>query len=540
VKGARRLIFDILPYSRETLLACFLDESLSTAANISGSRRTRYFQQYFEELKAATILVEKDYVDRDYLHDYAEYYDRCFRDYPRRTRRLHFFSLDFSLEDFEQALISDSEGGIAPKLQESYLGFIVVKPLPQTIIGRTCLQTYSDDSGRRNFPCLRGYLVNLYGLELEVRTLAFQEQDQVVAACATSALWTCLQGTGKLFQHPIPAPVEITKWAGDQIPENVVAGGARSFPNNGLTVRQMAHAIRRVDLEPHVIRTGDKYNLHSAVYAYLKGKIPPILSTQLVDHTGDNKTFRGAHSVAVTGFSLRDDAEYVCPPSGFRLRAARLDKLYVHDDQVGPFCRMWWELLPIPERVSGEEQYSGLKTSWSDTLYHFPDFILLPLYHKIRIPFSLIHDAMLVLDSFMTALRRDAGIDAEPPEWDIFLTTVNDYKSSIRHEYTAFGTDFLKRSLYARMPRFLWRVIVRRGENIQMDFLFDATGVAQHNLLMNVVSIACEDRDLIARLAEPEYLEVVNQFPLQARSVIDAFAEADAAEIRDYMSPLSR
>ncbi|KPW30199.1 hypothetical protein ALO51_200026 [Pseudomonas amygdali] len=83
------------------------------------------------------------------------------------------------------------------------------------------------------------------------------------------------------------------------------------------------------------------------------------------------------------------------------------------------------------------------------------------------------------------------------------------------------------------MPRFLWRVIVRRGENIQMDFLFDATGVAQHNLLMNVVSIACEDRDLIARLAEPEYLEVVNQFPLQARSVIDAFAEADAAEIRD-------
>ncbi len=523
------MIFDILPYTHATLLKCFLDESLSTAANISGSRRTRYFQQYFEELKAKTILVEKEYVDRDYLHDYAEYYDRCFRDYPRRTRRLHFFSMDFSLEDFEQALVSESEGGIAPELQASYLGFIVVKPLPQTIIGRTCLQTYSDDSGRRNFPCLRGYPVNLYGLELEVQTLAFQEQDQVVAACATSSLWTCLQGTGKLFQHPIPAPVEITKWAGDQIPDNVVAGGARSFPNNGLTGRQMAHAIRRVDLEPHIIRTGDRYNLHSALYAYLKGKIPSILSTQVMERKGDTQTYRGAHAVAITGYSLRDDAEH-SPQSGFRLRAAKIDKLYVHDDQVGPFCRMSWEQLPSPEQLGEEEQYYALKTSWSDSLYYSPDFILLPLYHKIRIPFSLIHDEMMILDAMMATLRQEDDPDAEPPEWDIFLTTVNDYKSSIRHEYTPVGTDIKRGSLYARMPRFLWRATVRREGAIQMDFLFDATGVAQHSLLVNVVSIACEDQDLLVRLGRPEYKEEFDETPLQVRSVIEAFSQSDAVE----------
>jgi len=521
------LVFDILPYSHAALLKCFLDESLSTAANIKGSRRTRYFQQYFEELKAKTILVEKEYVDRDYLHDYAEYYDRCFRDYPRRTRRLHFFNIGFSLEDFEQALVSEAESGIALELQASYLGFIVVKPLPQTIIGRTCLQTYSDDSGRRNFPCLRGYPVNLYGLELEVQTLAFQEQDQVVAACATSALWTCLQGTGKLFQHPIPAPVEITRWAGDQIPDNVVAGGARSFPNNGLTGRQMAHAIRRVDLEPHIIRTGDRYNLHSALYAYLKGKIPSILSTQVMKRDGDNQTFRGAHAVAITGYSLQDDAEY-SPHSSFRLRAAKIDKLYVHDDQVGPFCRMSWEQLPSPEQLGGEEQYYALKTSWSDSLYYSPDFILLPLYHKIRIPFSLIHDEMMVLDAIMATLRQEDDPDAEPPEWDIYLTTVNDYKSSIRHEYTLVGTDFKRGSLYARMPRFLWRATVRREGAIQMDFLFDATGVAQHSLLVNVVSVACNDQDLLVRLGGPEYKKELDEAPLQVRSVIEAFSASNA------------
>ena len=30
-------------------------------------------------------------------------------------------------------------------LQKNYLGFIVVKPLPSTVVGRTCLKTYDDD-----------------------------------------------------------------------------------------------------------------------------------------------------------------------------------------------------------------------------------------------------------------------------------------------------------------------------------------------------------------------------------------------------------
>lgn len=525
--------FDLLPYSHETLRTCLLDDSdYSIVDGVRGRRHTVYFQQYLDELKAQTILVEYHYVDRDYLQDYAEYYDRCFSDYPRRTHRLHFFSCAITLEVFENSVASTPESPSTAMLQDNYLGFIVVKPLPQTIIGRTCLKTYSADGGRRNFPCLRAYPVNLYGIELDVLSLAYQEQDQVVAACATSALWSCFQGTGKLFQHSIPAPVEITKWATDQMPDNLLTAGARAFPNNGLTAKQMAHAISRVDLESHIARASSRYNLNSSVYAYLKGRIPSLLSVQLARLGEFGLQTVGAHAVSVIGYSLHDDSDYEYHHPGFRLRAAKIDKLYVHDDQVGPFCRLEWDELPSPQQMIDErvEQLVALKTSWDDSIYHIPDFVLLPLYHKIRIPFSLIHDSMVILNSLMDAWRVEAdGADGEAPEWDIFLTTVNEYKTSIRNEYSGLGVDF-RRCLYARLPRFVWRVSMRRRGAIQMDFLFDATGVAQHSLLVNVFSVDCDDKENLRAMAGAEYQSELRHVPLQVRSVINAFAVAEVLD----------
>lgn len=130
-------------------------------------------------------------------------------------------------------------------LQQNYLGFIVVKPLPMTIIGRTCLVTYPKEGGKdRYFPIIRKYNVNLFGINLSVKSLAFQEQDNVVAACAASALWSVLHGTGILFQHSILSPGEITKEATKQLPIET-----RTFPNKGLSVEQMAHAIQSVNLD---------------------------------------------------------------------------------------------------------------------------------------------------------------------------------------------------------------------------------------------------------------------------------------------------
>ena len=76
---------------------------------------------------------------------------------------------------------SSALGGL---LKASYRGFLIVRPLPRSIIGRTCLVNYDKDGGRRHFPTGIPCEANLFGLPLSITTVPFQEQDTVTAACA--------------------------------------------------------------------------------------------------------------------------------------------------------------------------------------------------------------------------------------------------------------------------------------------------------------------------------------------------------------------
>lgn len=486
--------FDIYPYSRPQLES-LLTRYQETAATIHSKLHLEYFAGYFGDLNAKLIVVERRYVDRDFLEDYAAYYVRCFDDYDRYCNRLHFFRCDIAEDQVRRVLQGVDDAATVGALSEGYLGFVVAKPLPTTVVGRTCLITYLPE-GRRFFPNTRDYDAHLFGIDLKIRnTLAFQEQDNVVAACATSALWSVFQGTGKLFQHPIPSPVEITKAAAERLPSST-----RLLPNRGLNLEMMAHAIRSVGLEPFLINGAatatDHYTLKGAAYAYLQGHIPMILGITLIDTTHAPATFMGKHAVALTGFSLGDGAIQPYGSTGFRLRASRINKFYVHDDQVGPFARMIFDSTKSTYR-SPLDQVMGptasISTSWRGengvigSGRALSEILLIPLYHKIRVPFSSIHDGVLQFDSFVSKLLQ-AGPEplAENLEWDIFLTTVIDVKKGIR-ENKALPVNRKATLLTQPFPRFIWCATALTGNNKVFDLLFDATDIEQGKCLVDVV-----------------------------------------------------
>jgi hypothetical protein len=266
--------YEVLPFTNDHLLNLFAVKANADLDTIKAKRHAEYFKEYFATIGARTIVVENGYIDRDYLEDFAGYYVRCFRSYSRQCTRIHFFKEPFDTAAFTALLSADATPLTSEALQKAYLGFVVVKPLPLTIIGRTCLSTYPFDS-RRYFPITRSYDVNLFGLPLCVESLAFQEQDTVAAACATSALWSTFHGTGKQFQHYIPTPVEITRSATAHFPANT-----RTLPNCGLTLMQMADAVRSVGLEPYTISAGKPFVLRSNLYAYLRARIPILLGIE--------------------------------------------------------------------------------------------------------------------------------------------------------------------------------------------------------------------------------------------------------------------
>lgn len=169
------------PYSEDTL-ASALSNRYTPPDAIKRKSHFTYLKKYLVALNAKTIVIEDEYISKDFLHDYASYYSLCFHTYPKFCKRVHFFSLEFDESLFNKMLEGSNTSIDIPG---SYLGFIVVKPIPYTIIGFTLLKVYSNSPTTRQFWGAKKYDVHLFGRELTVESLAFQEQDNILAACAT-------------------------------------------------------------------------------------------------------------------------------------------------------------------------------------------------------------------------------------------------------------------------------------------------------------------------------------------------------------------
>ncbi|MFH1686255.1 MAG: hypothetical protein ABIE70_01880 [bacterium] len=498
------LPYEILPYSIQTLKQILSDKSRALPAIVDSKLHLLYFEHYFNDLGAATILVENEYIDRDFMEDYAGFYARCFGKYESSCTRLHFFDRSFTERQFAFTLLGRGRKLSPRDLQDSYLGFIVVKKLPVTFVGRTCLKTYDPHGGRRFYPTLRQYKVGLYGVNLIVkRTLAFQEQDRGASACATSALWSVFQATGKLFQHAIPSPVEITQLA-TQIPDEEVPG---ILPSRGLTGRQEIYAIRQLGLEAEHTSAQNVsdttglayYSLTGPVYAYLRAGIPLLLRVTLYDtsYSPFARCWDG-HAVAVTGFSLGRSRAVPYQDWGFKTRDTRIDKIYVHDDQVGPFARMRLDGVSIPVQVrDGTSNMMSLSTSWRGdngvvgSVRAVPRFHVVPLYPKIRIRFEFVWGIVLSFDKFFrerlfgTAFDRLKSL-VSPLEWDIQLTLVNDRKSEIQAD-SRLAAEAKRRILLSNMPRFIWSAKARYENQVVLELLFDATDIEQGKCFVGAV-----------------------------------------------------
>jgi hypothetical protein len=131
---------------------------------------------------------------------------------------------------------------------------------------------------------------------------------------------------------------------------------------NGLTSIEMAHAIKSVGLEPYLVNAANHYLLKATLYAYLRAGIPMMFGFHLIDVSSSSPEVIGKHAVAITGYSLGYSQSTFFENTSFLLKATRIDKIYVHDDQVGPFSRMAFDGQTI--QFQDGSQAVSILTSW--------------------------------------------------------------------------------------------------------------------------------------------------------------------------------
>lgn len=479
---------DVRPFGRDALFEALQSPEHASSAEVAAHPQAEYLLKYLDDIGAKCILVEEDYTDGDYLDDFATYYVKSFHKYERLCRRLHFFSTAWD----QAALSALLREPTAPRaLQDAYLGFIVRRPLPDAIIGRTVLRTYDRDKGARGirlYPTIRPYVAHLFGTELKVKSLAFQEQDRVLAACATVSLWSAFHKTKELFGTAAPSPAEITRSATSGVIDS------RPFPSKGLIVPQIAHAIRSVDLEPELFECNDELPLLSLLVAYVSLGIPPILGLTIGSGIG-------LHAVAVAGYSLRDAPVHAledwttAPPQRIGLR---VDELYVHDDGRGPFARIRAHVGKKQKKGHSAITFTG---EWSDPKTGKPAsltplFVMVPVYHKIRLSFLDVQKWITQFQWIVDKVFENAPVT----EWDVTLATTNDVKHAVK-ESTLEDTA-IDLVLTQPQPRFLWRALMRVAGHPVLEVQFDATDMVRSQMAFALLFHVPEFASHVARVLQ--------------------------------------
>ena len=505
-------------------------------------RKDQYksLSKYLDSMGVSTVVLEDKYVSRDYLHDYSMYYALCFAPYNKFCRRVHFFSQSFDQADFEQAVLA--KGKTHQEIWKGYLGHIVVKPIPTTILGFTLLKPHPDKLDQAHngssiiFDGIRKYNVHLFGHLVRIKSLAFQEQDSVVSACATTAIWSMLSKAAKDHYAVLKSPSRITQDA-----DVISSDGSRLFPNKGgLAIDQLGKSIHESGLEVELFppklypieqeqeevdgerleevdtellkmiyekfSTSDEGEEISSQFeeqtvevvpslfvkrilrAYSRLGIPPILIIMVM--TGEGP---GLHAITVSGYRIgkRETKEH---EYGISFLAERISAMYAHDDQFGPF-----------ESVTFKNEYQ-LNTQWNDcydgegngeTLVYQ---VVVPTYPKVRIDYRDINDITIALDAVLTSHWHEAGLNHEIV-WDEQLMLSEDFKSDLKSNSVLTASEKLE-LLERSMPKYIWVTSCYVGEKI-FDFVFDATDVNTGKIILNVVSY-CEDE---VQIGIAEYLK---------------------------------
>ena len=375
-----------VPYATHLILLDASDAdfvaSLANEIGVVPCRLLREVADYAKnELDAKAALLEKNYVDVDYLSDYSAFYSKSFQPPPSKCSRVHFFGTKVQRTDL---LTLDS-------LQDAYLGYLIIRPTGHRLISRTCLRVPNRKPNAEYVLCKYPFKAHVNGRTLSVEAFPFVTQDANTFVCAGAAMWMQAFYMHDRLGFPRYYPAQIT-----EIARRYSVGG---HVRGGLRPTEMATALRDMGFNPHVYR----FDLSKAeptqkdllvrrasliAHAVVESRLPCIIGV-FGDHPSEEGR-RVNHAITAIGHSFQE-------PDHARLKRLQAGKglpymkyaysgdyitwFVVNDDQRSPYRRLWvWKkpkcaepqdfclsdmefvylIVPMPREVSMEFEHGAV------------------------------------------------------------------------------------------------------------------------------------------------------------------------------------
>ena len=369
--------------------------------------------------KAKGMLVEHEYVDKDYRSTFYNFYAKKGRQYRSDCARLHFFD---GAVWYDESRIDISATDLHP--EHHYFGYIVLRPTIVATLGRSVL---SPDirRGARGRAIQSLHHVNLLGRRLPVWGFPSMAQHVDIAVCAHVCCWAILRYYSEVFpQYREYLLHDVTKLVAPFDPGGLV-------PSLGFNVLEAERVFQAAGCFPVLVgkdNSSSDLSFFSQLLAYLESGFP--LFVELPSET---------HAVVGVGYSWKKSA--VSPQAMPSHVWTQVETLLSVDDNLLPYAT-----VPLDTPATEAEAPSYTASSFNSFIVALPDKIYYPA------------DAIEVLSGKIErSLARSRGSGQEPLELKrYFITTISRLRKDARDNHTNLGDTLVGLMMRLDTAQFVW------------------------------------------------------------------------------------
>ena len=381
--------------------------------------------------EVSAILVEHDYIDKDYRSTFYNFYAKMGRPYRQDCVRLHFFDKDVAFSESPLDLRGPDD-----RLEDHYFGYIVLRPTIAATLGRSLLSPRIRIGARGNAIQSR-HKVHLLGYTLSVWGFPSMAQHADIAVCAHVSCWAILRHYSEQYgQHRELLVHDITRLAKPFDP-----GGLT--PSLGLNLYEAERIFQAAGCYPLMIvrewadegeEWADEERFFAQMQSYLDSGFP--LFVALESEAMDDEP----HAIVLAGYSWSEGPGVTEGTSHVR---SLVDSFLGVDDNMVPYSS-----VSMARRTRSEVDVENY------TAEDFTAFIV-PLPDKIFYPASAVESFSL------GALYRSYKSVLNLPEEDVllrryFITTVSGLRRYARDNRSQMGDELVDLIMHLKTAQFVW------------------------------------------------------------------------------------
>lgn len=415
------------------------------------TRFTKKLRNHLATLRSELrVIIETEYVDKVYRDSYYRFFSTKLKNYYRNCIRLSFYEPQF--ENVEAFINAGSE-----KQQQWYNGFLVVRPLANSCIGRNAISKHAKlDQGFEI--CTSSIKSTCIGAKVNVEAFPHSSQDAEYMSCAETTIWTMLEYFGNKYSLYRPAlPTEVV----DSLDSTAFE---RMTPTSGLNFQQLSLALKKHGLSTKVYYRNN-YSTEPGKFqelfnCYVESGFP--LTVCLANPSNKN----GGHAVVCIGRQKIDKSTMTTTKTilsgshNYVFWNAHNNNIVFNDDNFPCYQLTSFD---TPTQYYSNPVFNGMIIS------HF----IVPLYCKIYLPAEIAIDASNYLIANLIKAPDGSCVKT-------FLTSNRSYR-----EYLLNNPDFTSSQkqvyLQIEMPKFVWVTEVStqsqfKNDKVNAIILLDATG----------------------------------------------------------------